>query len=76
MFILLFYNQILGIDALLVSSALGVAILFDAITDPLVASYSDNLRTRWGRRHPLMLFSAIPLGISITMIFLPIIWPL
>ena len=49
-FTLLFYNQILGIDAVLVSIALAVAIVIDAISDPLVASYSDNLSTRWGRR--------------------------
>ena len=49
-FALLYYNQILEMDAFLVSTALAIAIVFDAITDPLVASLSDNLRTRWGRR--------------------------
>ncbi len=70
-FILLFYNQILGVDALLVSIALAIAIVFDAITDPLVASYSDNLKTRWGRRHPLMFVSAIPLGLCLFLVFVP-----
>jgi len=54
-FTLLFYNQVLGMDAFLVSIALAVAIVFDAVTDPLAASLSDNLKSRWGRRHPLML---------------------
>ena len=57
-FALLYYSQILGMDAFLVSTALAVAIVFDAVTDPLVASLSDNLRTRWGRRHPLMLIAS------------------
>lgn len=70
-FILLFYNQILGVDALLVSIALAIAIVFDAITDPLVASYSDNLKSRWGRRHPLMLVSSMPLGICLFFVFVP-----
>ncbi len=70
-FTLLFYNQILGIDAVLVSIALAVAIVIDAISDPLVASYSDNLSTRWGRRHPLMLFSSLPLGAAMFGIFSP-----
>ena len=48
-FILLYYNQILGVDPTLVSIALAVAIIFDAITDPMVASLSDNLTTRWVR---------------------------
>lgn len=70
-FILLYYNQILGIDPKLVSVALAVAIIFDAITDPLVASLSDNLSTRWGRRHPLMLIGALPLGFALYGVFVP-----
>ena len=70
-FALLYYSQILGLDAFLVSSALAIAIVFDAITDPLVASFSDNLRTRWGRRHPLMLIASVPLGLSILLLFSP-----
>lgn len=70
-FILLFYNQIHGIDAFSVSIVLAIAIVFDAITDPIVASYSDNLQSRWGRRHPLMLIASVPLGIGIYAIFVP-----
>mgnify|MGYP001026036819 FL=1 len=70
-FALLYYSQILGMDAFLVSTALAVAIVFDAVTDPLVASLSDNLRTRWGRRHPLMLIASVPLGLSIFLLFSP-----
>ncbi len=70
-FILLYYNQILGVDAVRVSVALAIALVFDAVTDPLVASYSDNLHSRWGRRHPLMLVAALPLGVAIFAIFVP-----
>tara|TARA_R110000868_G_scaffold92606_1_gene256965 strand:- start:2293 stop:3750 length:1458 start_codon:yes stop_codon:yes gene_type:complete len=70
-FILLFYSQILGVDALLVSSVLAIALIFDAITDPIVATISDNLHTRWGRRHPLMLLGALPLGFCFYPIFSP-----
>ena len=70
-FALLYYSQILGMDAFLVSTALAVAIVFDAVTDPLVATLSDNLRTRWGRRHPLMLIASVPLGLSIFLLFSP-----
>lgn len=70
-FVLLFYNQILGVDAFLVSIALAVAMVFDAVTDPMVGSLSDNLQTRWGRRHPLMLLAALPLGLSFVAVFMP-----
>ena len=49
-FALFFYNQILEMDAFLVSVALAVAMVFDAVTDPFVGSLTDNLQTRWGRR--------------------------
>jgi GPH family glycoside/pentoside/hexuronide:cation symporter len=70
-FTLLFYNQVLGMDALLVSVALAIAIVFDAITDPLVATLSDNSKTRWGRRHPLMLLASFPLGAALFAVFVP-----
>lgn len=70
-FVLLYYNQILGVDPTLVSIALAVAIVFDAVTDPVVASLSDNLTTRWGRRHPLMMIGALPLGSALYFVFVP-----
>ncbi|MFC1750908.1 MFS transporter [Pseudomonadota bacterium] len=70
-FALLFYNQVLGVDAFLVSIALAIALLFDAVTDPLVGSFSDNMQTRWGRRHPLMLIASFPLGLAIYAVFVP-----
>jgi GPH family glycoside/pentoside/hexuronide:cation symporter len=70
-FTLLYYNQILGMDAFLVSIALAIAIGFDAITDPLVATFSDNTRSRWGRRHPLMLAASLPLGAALYAVYVP-----
>src|SRR5690606_38229786 len=53
-FLLLYYNQVLGLPALYVSAAMFVAVLVDAVTDPIVGSYSDRFRSRLGRRHPFM----------------------
>ncbi len=70
-FVLFFYNQILGMNAFLVSIALAVAMVFDAVTDPVLGSFSDNIQTRWGRRHPLMLIASIPLGLCFSAVFMP-----
>lgn len=70
-FILLYYNQILGVDPTLVSIALAVTIVLDAFMDPLCATLSDNLSTRWGRRHPLMLLGSAPLGLALYGVFVP-----
>jgi Na+/melibiose symporter-like transporter len=70
-FVLLYYSQIMGVDALLVSLALSLSIIIDAISDPWIGSISDNLRSRWGRRHPLMLAGAVPLGVCFYFVFAP-----
>jgi Na+/melibiose symporter-like transporter len=70
-FVLIYYNQILGVDALLVSVALALTIVIDAIVDPWIGTVSDNMHSRWGRRHPLMLLGAIPLGPAFYAVFVP-----
>jgi GPH family glycoside/pentoside/hexuronide:cation symporter len=70
-FLLLYYNQVLGIRAALASGALMVALIIDAIADPIVGSFSDNLRTRLGRRHLLMYAAALPLGVFLYLVFSP-----
>ncbi|NBQ12477.1 MAG: hypothetical protein EBU29_10655, partial [Gammaproteobacteria bacterium] len=53
-FLLLYYNQVLGLSGTLSGLAIMIALCFDAITDPLAGSLSDGWRSRWGRRHPFM----------------------
>ena len=61
-FLLLFYSQVIGLDARLVGLALTVALVIDAFVDPMVGYWSDNLRSRFGRRHPFMYAAALPLA--------------
>jgi GPH family glycoside/pentoside/hexuronide:cation symporter len=69
--LLLYYNQVVGLPAHLASLALGISVLVDAFWDPLIGQWSDNLRTRWGRRHPLMYASAIPIAVSFVLLWTP-----
>ncbi len=70
-FLLLYYNQVLGLPAFYVSAALFIALIVDAVTDPLLGSFSDRFRSRLGRRHPFMYASALPLGITVYFLFAP-----
>lgn len=70
-FLLLYYNQVLGLPALYVSAALFVALMVDAVTDPIVGSISDRFRSKLGRRHPFMYASALPLGLTVYFLFAP-----
>jgi glycoside/pentoside/hexuronide:cation symporter, GPH family len=63
-FLLIFYNQVVGLPAKTVGLILMIAIVLDSLLDPIVGQWSDNFRSRWGRRHPFMLFSAIPFAVS------------
>lgn len=63
-FLLIYYNQVLGLREKLVGLAIMIALLFDAISDPIVGSLSDRFHSRWGRRHPFMYLSILPIAIS------------
>ena len=43
--------------------------IFDAVTDPLIASLSDRSKNPKGRRMPFMRWAAIPLSIATVLIF-------
>lgn len=68
---MVFYNQVLGVSAYLCGVVFFLASAIDAVTDPLVGSLSDNVRSRWGRRHPLMLASVPPLGLGFYLLYAP-----
>lgn len=70
-FLLIFYSQVVGLDARLVGLAILVALVCDAISDPIVGYWSDNLRSRWGRRHPFLYASAVPLAASFYFLWTP-----
>lgn len=70
-FLLLFYSQVIGLDARLVGVAILVALIIDAISDPIVGYWSDNLHSRWGRRHPFMLAAAFPVALSYFLLWNP-----
>ena len=52
--LLFYYSQVIGLRADLVSLGILIALIVDAISDPLVGYISDNFESRFGRRHPFM----------------------
>lgn len=57
------YNMTLGLNPALISTIVFVQRLWDAMLDPAVGQFSDNFRTGWGRRRPLLLGAAFPLAL-------------
>ena len=70
-FVLVYYSQVLGLSPELAGLALGVGLLFDAISDPLIGYLSDNTKSRLGRRHPWLYASVLPLSISYFLLWNP-----
>lgn len=69
--LLLFYSQVLGLEARLVGLILLVALLLDALVDPLVGYWSDKTHSRWGKRHPWMYAAILPMAGAWLMLWHP-----
>jgi GPH family glycoside/pentoside/hexuronide:cation symporter len=66
-------------DYLLIAPAVAGTILlvgqgWDAINDPPIGYWSDRTRTRWGRRRPWFVASAIPLALCTVALWSPPTW--
>jgi glycoside/pentoside/hexuronide:cation symporter, GPH family len=72
--LLIFYNQVVGLRAEVVGAAIMIALVVDAFLDPIVGQISDNWRSRWGRRHPFMYASALPVSVSYLLLWNPPHW--
>ncbi|WP_128893319.1 MFS transporter [Erythrobacter sp. HKB08] len=70
-FLLMYYSQVLGMDAGLVGTILLVALLVDAVVDPILGYLSDRTYTRWGRRLPWLYVAPIPLAFAWVMLWSP-----
>ncbi|NOX50663.1 MAG: sugar transporter [Gammaproteobacteria bacterium] len=70
-FFLFFYSTVMGVEASLVGLALLLALVFDAVSDPLIGYLSDNTHSRWGRRHPYMYAAAVPVAVSYYFVWSP-----
>lgn len=68
-FVLIFYNQVLGLSGSLTGLALALGLIFDAIAAPLVGFLSDNWKSRWGRRHPFLYAAILP-----SLVFYFLLW--
>ena len=70
-YLLFFFNQVLGLSGTLAGIAVFIALCIDALSDPIVGSWSDSTVSRYGRRHPFMYLAAIPFALSFYFLFVP-----
>jgi GPH family glycoside/pentoside/hexuronide:cation symporter len=70
-FIFFYYTAVLGLSGSLVGAALAISMTLDAAVDPLIGSWSDSVRSRFGRRLPVMLLAAPLTMVTMGLLFVP-----
>lgn len=58
------YQMMLGVSPTLLGFVLAIPRLWDAFIDPLVGNWSDNTRSRFGRRRPFIAVGAVTMALS------------
>jgi GPH family glycoside/pentoside/hexuronide:cation symporter len=64
LFLLFFYTDVLQLPAAIAGLIYMLALIWDAIIDPLVGMFADRTRTRFGRYRPYFLIGAPFLGLA------------
>ncbi len=59
-----YYQMTLGVDPLLLGLAMSLPLLLAGCLGPLIGHASDNFHSRWGRRRPFIMVSALALCVS------------
>lgn len=68
-FLMLYYTDVVGLDAAIVGTMFLAVRIFDAVTDPLMGSIADKTQTRWGHFRPYLLWLALPFAIISVLAF-------
>ena len=64
-----------GIKPAMAGAISALAVLWDAITDPIIGNWSDKTRNPKGRKRPFIMSGAVLFGISIALLFVNIDLP-
>lgn len=72
LYFMFFLTDVVGIAPAIAGTIFMVGRLWDAIFDPIVGMISDRTRTRWGRRRPFFLISAVPIAVLYFFLWFPI----
>ncbi len=68
-FLFFYLTAVCGLSGSQAGVALFLALVIDAVADPLIGSISDNSGSSFGRRHPFMIASALPVAIMFGLLF-------
>ncbi len=70
-YILLFYNSVMGLDGALAGFGVTAGLVVDAVLDPYIGFRSDSSQLKLGRRQSFMLFGCLGMGPFFWMLLSP-----
>ena len=65
------YTDVVLLPAMLAGLGRAVGLVWDALNDPVTGYLSDRTHTRFGRRRPFMVFTAVPMGLTFALLWSP-----
>lgn len=69
MFLVYWYTQIAGLQPRIAGLLFFAGMVWDAISDPIVASLTERVNTKFGTYRPFLLFGCVVTGLSFTLLF-------
>jgi len=72
LFLLYLSTELLGIPAFWAGILLFIPKIWEFLIDPYIGRVSDNLRGRWGRRKPFLVFGAFSFCLTFIILFSPV----
>ncbi len=68
-YLTLYYTDSVGIAAATIGTLMLLSRLLDGVSDLVMGSIIDRTHTRWGKARPWILWSAIPMGLGLVLMF-------
>jgi GPH family glycoside/pentoside/hexuronide:cation symporter len=68
-FLFFYLTAVCGLSGTLAGFLVFLSLMVDAVLDPFIGYMSDNLRSRWGRRHPFMAAGLLPWTLAYGFLF-------
>lgn len=69
LFLLYFYTDVLGLPNQTAGFIFLIAMVWDGITDPIMGYIAERTRSRWGSYRPYILLGAVPLAVTLVLMF-------
>ncbi len=68
-YLTLYYTDSVGLAAATIGTLMLLSRLLDGVSDLVMGSIIDRTKTRWGKARPWILWSAIPMGLGLVLMF-------